>query len=482
MNGKKIFVTLVQSFMALFVGIAAGGAFAADASDDTVIVGATLIDSTGSEPLEDSLIYVRAGKIARIDSGRKAALPDAAEVIDATGKFIIPGIVDAHTHIDSVGGIPLDEEQKRLVREYYPKAFLFHGVTTVINMSAHDVDWVFQLRDRVRTNPESLLPRIYTGASHFTSEGGWGGRHGGGVQSLADIDRRLDEYGHMQVDLVKIINEDGLGGAEVFPAIPPEFIQRVTEKCRQMGIPVFIHATDETEYLQSLRARPRAMAHGLFTPQSETSPLVAELRNNDIFVIPTAVLFEAFYFFRDDPALLENELVKKSVPDFILTAMSDSAVVDAAFRKMDEILKMDSSSWARSAVPALLDNVRLFAENGVKIAIGTDGGGAVVHSFQGFNTPREMELLAECCLGNMGAIIAATRTPAEIMQATGVFGVLAPGRSADLLILNSNPVSDIRAVRDFDHLMLRGRLVARSALTYSAHVQGAAGNPVGSGE
>lgn len=477
-NLTRILITLTRSCVASCFVVAACSAVAMDATEDTVIVGATLIDGSGSEPLEDSVIYVRGGKIDRIESGGKGILPPAAKIIDATGKFIMPGIVDAHTHIDSIGGITLDDEQKQIVREYYPKAFLFHGVTTVLNMSAHDVEWVFQLREEVRNQPESLLPRIYSGASHFTSEGGWGGRHGGGIKSLAEIDQRLDAYRKMNVDLVKIINESGLGHEGVFPPIPVEYIQRITEKSRQLGIPVFIHATDETEYFQSIASHPRAMAHGLFTPQNETSPVIDELRENEIFVVPTAVLFEAFYSFRDNPALLENPLLEKSVPDFILAAMKKPAVVDGAFQKMDQILKMDASSWARSTVPDLLANVRLFAENGVKIAIGSDGGGAVVHSFQGFNTPREMELLAECCLGNMGAIVAATRTPAEIMRATDVFGVLQPGHSADLLILNSDPIMDIRAIRDFDHLMLRGQLIARSALTYRAHMEGRDGSAV----
>jgi imidazolonepropionase-like amidohydrolase len=135
---------------------------------------------------------------------------------------------------------------------------------------------------------------------------------------------------------------------------------------------------------------------------------------------------------------------------------------------MDQVLKIDASEWARSAVRDLKANTRLFAEAGVPLAVGTDGGGAVVHSFQGWNTPREMEILAECCLDNMETIVAASRTAARIMDAEDEFGTLRPGRSADMLILNSDPLADIRAMRDFDRLMLRGLLVDRSDLTYDA--------------
>jgi imidazolonepropionase-like amidohydrolase len=435
----------------------------------TIISGATLIDGTSAPPVDDSIIYIRDGRIERVASGDSPVLPEDATIIDAEGKFIVPGIVDAHTHIDSVGGIALTEEQKVTVREYYPRAFLFHGVTTVLNMSAHDTDLVLAMRERVREHPDVLLPRIYTGASSFTAADGWGSRHGGGLESAAEIQSRLNEYAERRVDLVKIINEDGLGSEDVFPRIPEKFIAEIVRTSKKKGLPVFVHATDEDEYLQSITARPRAMAHGLLTPQAAHSQVVKGLKENGIFVVPTIVLFEAFYAVRDNPSLLDDPLLEKSVPGFVLDAMHDQATVNASFGKMDEILRMGSAAWARSAVPDLKANIKLFADSGIKIAVGTDGGGAVVHSFQGYNTPREMEILADCCLSNMDTIVAATRTVAEIMDATDVFGTLKPGRSADLLILNSDPLTDMKAIRDFDQLMLRGHLIDRAALTYQAH-------------
>lgn len=460
----------VASVMLITFGFTALAANPAPDYPDTVVIGGTLIDGTGSPPIENTAILIRNGVIEQIGSAEEAFDPTRVRTVDATGKYIVPGLTDAHTHIDSLGGIALTDEQQEIVRGYYPRAFLFHGVTTVLNMSSHETDQVLALRKQVQIDPTALLPRIYTGASTFTVAGGWGGRHGGGLQDPSDIEQRLSDYADKQVDLVKIINENGLGDEAVFPRIPEAYIAEIVRGSKTRGLPVFIHATDEVEYRQSIAFRPRAMAHGLITPQQPESDIITRLKKDQIFVVPTIVLFEAFYAFRDDASLLKDPLLRKSVPTFVLQAMDDSDIVDSAFANMDTILRMDSSAWARSAVPDLRSNTKLFAEAGIKIAVGTDGGGAVVHSFQGYNTPREMEILADCCLSNMETIVAASKTASEIMGATETFGTLQPGRSADLLILNADPLVDISAVRDFDRLMLRGRLIDRSDLTYQAFI------------
>ena len=115
--------------------------------------------------------------------------------------------------------------------------------------------------------------------------------------------------------------------------------------------------------------------------------------------------------------------------------------------------------------------MRLFAQEGVKLAVGTDSGGAVPHAFHGYSTPREVEILADCCMTPMQALVAATKTGAETIGASDLFGTIEPGKSADLLILNADPLSDVRRIRDFDRMMLRGRLIDRSSLSYQSFIK-----------
>lgn len=433
-----------------------------------IITGAQLIDGTGKEPVANTAVYIKDGVIERIDVVEDGRYPTGPNVLDARGKYLMPGIVDAHTHIDSVGGIALNEEQSALVREYYPRAFLFNGVTTVINLSAHVPEALLALRDSVRRDRTVLLPRIYTGGTNYTVNGGWSGRHGGAVGSVEEIEQRLSQQSEQGFDLVKVINEDGLGDEPVFEVIPDGYLETIGTISRKYELPVFIHATDAEEYERSIAVRPRGIVHGLFTPVEQDGPLISALRENDIFVVPTIVLFESFARFRDQPELLKEPLLAASVPDFILEKTFDDSLMQASFNRMDSILRMDSAAWARKAVGDLKENTRKMVAGGVRIAVGTDSGGAVVHAFQGYNTPRELEILAECCMTPLETITAATKTGADMIGRGEEFGTLEPGKSADILILNSNPLENMSNIRDFDRLVLRGELIERSALSYEA--------------
>jgi imidazolonepropionase-like amidohydrolase len=433
-----------------------------------IITGAQLIDGTGKEPVANTAVYIKDGVIERIDVVENGRYPTGSNVLDARGKFLVPGLVDAHAHIDSVGGIALNEEQTVLVREYYPRAFLFNGVTTVINLSAHVAEDVLALRDAVRKDRTLLLPRIYTGGSNYTVNGGWSGRHGGGVGSVEEIGQRLNQQAESGVDLVKVIVEDGLGDEPVFKVIPDEYLQAIAKISHKHGLPVFIHATDAQEYERSIAVQPRGIVHGLLTPVEQEGPLISALRENGIFIVPTIVLFESFARFRDQPELLKEPLLAASVPDFILERTFDDSLMQASFDRMDSILRMDSAAWARKAVRDLKENTRKMVAAGVRIAVGSDSGGAVVHAFQGYNTPRELEILAECCMTPLDTITAATKTGADMIGRGDAFGTLEPGKSADILILNGNPLENMSNIRNFDRLVLRGELIERSALSYEA--------------
>ena len=473
---EMVAVTRTRSLSALLILLLAVSNFSAvayatdsESSDAFVIVGARLIDGTGRAPLDEAAVYIREGRIERIERGVEQEALDGWDVVRAHGKFLVPGIVDAHSHIDSLGGIALSGRQQEIVREYYPRAFLYNGITSVVNLSAHVPEDVISLRDKVKEDPSFLSPRIYTGSRNFTINGGWSGRHGGGLDSEREMDSRLDDYARRGFDLVKIINEDGLGDQSVFEVIPQTYMERIASVSAQNGLPVFIHATDEEEFARAIAVRPRGIVHGLLTPLPPDSPMLQALVDNRIYVVPTIVLFEAFFRYLDDPDLLSDPVLAASVPDFILAKASDKSVVAESYEGMDSILRMDSADWARSSLPILKENTSEMAANGIPIAVGSDSGGAVVHAFQGYNTPRELMILAECCMTAMDALVAGTKHGADMIGAGHRFGTLEVGQSADILILNDDPIEDIRNIRNFDSLIVRGNRIARSALSYSAY-------------
>ena len=101
--------------------------------------------------------------------------------------------------------------------------------------------------------------------------------------------------------------------------------------------------------------------------------------------------------------------------------------------------------------------MRLFAQEGVKLAVGTDSGGAVPHAFHGYSTPREVEILADCCMTPMQALVAATGGAARVMHLDATLGTLEPGKHADFLVLAANPLDDIRNTRRLEQVWVAGR-------------------------
>ena len=153
-----------------------------DPGSELLIKSVTLIDGTGSEPQEGVDIRISGGRIVEIGSGLSAS-PDT-ETIDGSGKYVTPGLIDAHVHLDAPIVFQLTPEEKAQIIEHTPKAFLYNGVTTVLNVSSK-VDWIFEQRQAEREG-RLMSPRIYAMGRSFTPEGGWGSRHGGAVVDAED--------------------------------------------------------------------------------------------------------------------------------------------------------------------------------------------------------------------------------------------------------------------------------------------------------
>ena len=158
-----------------------------------------------------------------------------------------------------------------------------------------------------------------------------------------EVEERLNDYFARDIDLVKVIYENGLGVSNAFPRIDPELLTLVAERCREGGVPLMIHAMDLEEYREAVVAKPRAIVHMLEEALPENDPLPRDIASADIFVTPTLVLFEAFYRFIDEPELWEDSIVQASVPDFVAETLRSEATLERAVAGMDGFLKTDSA-------------------------------------------------------------------------------------------------------------------------------------------
>ena len=456
--------TLIVGTATLAAACAAPPVEQASGEPTLVIKGATLIDGTGAEPQADSVVVLRGNRIERVGAA-DMSVPANAEVVDASGKYLVPGLIEAHGHLMSTNGFGLSDEQKKVALANNPRAFLYNGVTTLINLSSPDTNWILNHRSQERAG-EIVSPRLFAGGEHFTAPGGWGGRHGGGVAKPEEVEERLNRHFAADIDLVKVIYENGLGASNVFPRLAPELMALVAERCREGGVALMIHAMDTKEYRDAVAVSPRAIVHMLEDPLPSDDSLPETIAAADIFVTPTLVLFESFYRYLDEPELWDSAILKASVPDFVTETLQNEENLEKAVAGMDGILKMDSVQWARDTLATMKENTKRFFDAGIRLTVGSDAGGAVIHSLQGYNVPREFELLVESGLSPMDAIVAGTRNGAMMVGAEDRLGTIQAGKLADIVVLNTNPLNDIRNLRDIEVVILNGRMFKRSELAF----------------
>ncbi len=423
-----------------------------------VVRGAALIDGTGTAPRSNVDVLVRHDRIVAVGPNLQA--PDGAAIVDARGTWIVPGLVDVHVHLDAPMVFQVTDEDRTRILEHTPRAFLYNGVTTVLNVSATP-EWIFDLRAKQRDG-RVLAPRIFATGRSITPEGGWGSRHGGALTDAATTRETVRRYIGMGADAIKVIIEDGLGRSGTYTEISDEMLRAAAEEAARAKIPVVVHAINQQEYRRALAISPRAIIHGLEDALPVGDSLVSDLRRANVFVAPTLSLWESFNSFEHHPERFDDPALHGSVPSFLLAAMRRPDYRAVEKKRFLEVARMDAYTWADARMKTFLANTLAMHRAGVKIAVGTDAGGPVGYNFQGYNTIREMELLAEAGLSPMDVLVAATRTGAELIGVADRLGTLTSGKLADFLILEANPLTNIGNLRRVRTIVLGGVLHDRS--------------------
>ena len=461
-------IRIGSSFLGVLLVVGAFGACSSEPEplqEGVFIQNATLIDGTGGAPQEGANIWIRDNRIEAIGSDLEA--PRGATVVDATGKYVVPGLIDTHIHLDAVIAYQISPEEREQIIEHNGTSLLYNGVTTVLNLSSNE-EWIWARREAQRQG-RIVSPRIYAMGSSFTPAGGWGSQHGGAIKDADHGRQRVADYLALDTDGFKVIIEDGLGDkAGKVPVISQEVLEAVAEAAAADGVPVYLHAINLEEYRKAVSIRPRAIVHGLEERVPEGDPLFQDMVDNNVAVIPTASLFEAFLHYDERPGGFDDPVLKGTVPTFLLERMRSPEFMEEEHARFQAIAGDAIYEWVAEKIPIFRENVTRMHEAGVKQGIGTDAGGRVGWNFQGYNTPWEMKIFVECGFTAMETLEAATRVGAEIIGVEDELGTVEAGKLADLLILDANPLDDIENIRAI-HLIVRdGHVHPRADFAYKA--------------
>ena len=393
----------------------------------TVLTHATLIDGTGAAPQRDVTIVMENGRIRAIGPG--VAMPPNASVVDLSGKFVVPGIINAHGHV----GPPARDPQLR--------QYALYGVTTTTSMY-FDQDDIAEFKARQRSG-DLRGARILTVKYRFMSPPFIPGSE---VKTPEEARAKVDEIVDKGADFVKVWI-DAQGGRH--PKLSPEFTAAVMEQARKHGKITMAHIVELADARRIVDQGVNILAHDV-RDQEIPDDFIAILKARNVSVISTLAREEAMFVFGESPGFTDNPFFQKGLtPErlgLLKTKKRDEQANDPAGPKLKNAFEIDKI------------NVKRLSDAGVRLGFGTDSGGEPNRFFiQGFFEHRQMELLRDAGLTPMQVIQTFSKNNSELLGIDKDFGTLAQDKAADLLVLAKDPLADITNMRTIEAVYLGGR-------------------------
>jgi len=382
------------------------------------IEGATIIDGTGGTPIQDGCILLQETKIANVGPAGSFDLPSERQTMDATGKVVTPGLIDAHNHLCIYPG---DEAKQmsdpdgtlmlRAVR--HARANLASGVTTMRTVGERSL-LDLQYRDGIA---EGLIPgpRILASAWPICSTGGHGWFIGKEVDGVAAARQAVRDNCKAGADLIKIMVSGGVSTKGSVPwtcYFAQDEIEALIDEAHRLGKKVAGHLYGGQGADWALAAGMDTVEHGSYLSDEQLDVMASK----GIWLVAT----QGVYLLRPKDTT--------GIPPW----------------------------QQRKAVDAAESTKRVFQkamEKGVNIAFGTD-----CHH-EPFRMADELALAVGLGMSEMDAIVQATAGAAQASGIESDVGTLTPGKWADLLILGSDPLTDIQALKDIETIVQAGKIV-----------------------
>jgi len=435
-------------WIAALAACASAVAVAQRASDRmTMFEGARLVIGDGAV-IENGAMLVENDTIARVGRKGDVAAPAGAVRIDMSGKTIMPGMVLAHGHIGYLKGTTFsrDNYTRENILDQLNR-YLYYGVVAMMSTGTDPGDLPFDLRNQ--THPGALFRTAGRGiAAPDASTGNLAMRSVPyGVTTEDEARRDVRELAAKKPDAVKIWVDDRNGTVK---KLSPPLYRAIIDEAHQRGLRVVVHVY----YLADARDLVEAGADGflhLVRDEEMDDALVAKMKAKRMFVTPNLSTSEAGTY-TGKPAWLGDPLLAESAPPAVIEKTADVYAARAA------------GAPRTAATASYQKQQRSLARlngAGVTIALGDDTG--IENTFYGYGEHRELELMVTAGMTPMQALVAATKTPAELLKLDRL-GTLARGKSADFIVLDANPLQNIANTKKISRVYQRGREVDRAAL------------------
>lgn len=399
-----------------------------------VVTHVTLIDGTGAAPRHDMSVYVKDGRITRIEPAGMTIRPEAGQdVLDGTGKFLIPGLWDMHAHYEQVEWGPI---------------YLASGVTTARDCG-NELDYITTVRDAIDAGrgigPHLLVAGLVDGTGPATL----GAITADTPEQARAVVRRYKAAGAVQI--------------KIYGSVKPALVPVIAEEAHKLGLTVTGHVPAGMTTAQAVEAGFDAVNHIVYPardllhmergkplpPLDFTSPdarrQLALFKQHHTVFDDTIALFELFARPTDEP----------------LHAIEPG--IDHVARPLAPLLSAvgappEAAPKAAENFRYQLATLRELHRQGLTLVAGTD------QAIPGYSLHRELEIYVQAGLTPMEALQAATSVPARVMGLDDQVGTLQVGKRADMVLLDGDPLADVHNTRRIAKTIAAGRVYAPAPL------------------
>jgi imidazolonepropionase-like amidohydrolase len=421
-NNNLIYLTLVALLVISLFSCSPNQTFASiqsdlekiDAKGLVILEGASLIDGTGSPPRNDSVVVLKDERILTVtDKGSYTTYPKDSEIVNLTGRFLIPGLFDMHAHVAGV----LDSSYNQTISENTLKALLDNGITTIRNPGGPTKESV-ALRDAVAAG-QIKGPQIFT-AGRLINGLPFPTRF---VETIANTEAEVREEVKRQADA-------GVDYVKLYVGLYPNLVKTAINEAHNQGIKVIGHLY-LTSWTDAANLGIDALTHGV-----PVSPFLLSKDKQEIFIENGRGPFDHFLW------LNLVDLNSTKINEMINALVKNKIPVDPTLSIYEAMLKDDPQNqhlWSK-----VLQLTKILYDHGVTIMSGTD-----IPNFgliPGISLHHELELLVKAGINPLNVIKIATSNGADALGILDDVGTIEAGKQADMIILNANPIINIRNI------------------------------------
>jgi imidazolonepropionase-like amidohydrolase len=410
-----------------------------------------LIDGTGAAPREHVSLLLRDGRIAAI-GGAGMTAPKGVVVKELAGKTVMPGIISAHSHlgllVDNAESSGTAYTRENVTAEL--KQFERYGVTTIMSLGVNR-DLVYALRDEQRAGRLGGAT-IFTAGRGIGVPGGAPGLPAAPDQiyrpsTVEEARKDVDELAAHHADIVKIWVDKVHG---TVPEMKLEIYKAVIDESHKDGLRVAAHEYALEDAKRLVADGVDVLAHSV-RDRLVDDAFVQEMKQHGVWYVPTFTVDESFYIYAEGPSFMHTAFFQQAAGPALMAKLNSAAYGDKVMG--DPQTAQHESDFATGQ-----KNLKKLFKAGVHVGFGTDSG-ALPGRIPGFSEHRELELMVQAGLTPMQAITAATGDNAKLLHADDR-GTIAVGKRADLLVLDGDPLTDIRNTRKIAAVYHDGRSIA----------------------